>query len=150
MQLNVLVNYTRGVESRSGEYRTGTVGEMHRDPLTAQIIAGAIEVHKHLGPGLLESAYRACLCWELRTRRLHVDREVALPIRYKGANINAGYRLDLVVNNKVLVELKAVESLHAVHTAQVLTYLKLTNLQVALLINFNVPLLRDGIVRLVL
>ena len=121
-----------------------------RDSITGQIIGAGIEVHRQLGPGLLESAYRECLCWELNHRGLTIEREIALPLVYKGVHVDAGYRLDLIVEKRVLVELKAVERLAPVHTAQVLTYLKLTGLRVGLLINFNAGVLRDGIVRLVL
>ena len=107
-------------------------------------------MHRQLGPGLLESAYRECLCWELNHRGLTIEREMALPLVYKGVHVDAGYRLDLIVEKRVLVELKAVERLAPVHTAQVLTYLKLTGLRVGLLMNFNADVLRDGIVRLVL
>jgi GxxExxY protein len=121
-----------------------------RDSITGQIIGAGIEVHRQLGPGLLESAYRACLCWELRHRGLRVEREVALPLVYKGVHVDAGYRLDLIVEGRVLVELKAIERLAPVHTAQVITYLRLTGLPVGLLMNFNAEVLRDGIVRVAL
>jgi GxxExxY protein len=121
-----------------------------RDPLTGRIIAGGIEVHRYLGPGLLESAYRECLCWELRQRGLSIERERPLPLVYKGNHLETAYRLDLIVNEHVLVEIKAVERLAPVHIAQVITYLRLSSLRTALLMNFNSPCLRDGIVRLVL
>lgn len=120
-----------------------------RDSITGKIIGAGIEVHRQLGPGLLESAYRACLCWELHHCGLAVDREIALPLVYKGVHVEAGYRLDLIVEGRVLVELKAIERLAPVHTAQVITYLKLTGLRVGLLMNFNAAVLRDGIVRVV-
>ncbi len=121
-----------------------------RDSITGQIIGAGIEVHRQLGPGLLESAYRECLCWELHHRGLALERERALPLIYKGVHVEAGYRLDLIVEQRVLVELKAVERLAPVHTAQILTYLKLTGLRVGLLMNFNAEVLRDGIIRVVL
>jgi len=121
-----------------------------RDPLTAEIIGAGIEVHRHLGPGLLESAYRECLCWELQHRGLAVQRELALPLCYKGLCLDASYRLDLIVNERVLVELKAVDRLAPVHTAQAITYLRLSGLHLGLLMNFNARVLKDGIVRLVL
>jgi GxxExxY protein len=121
-----------------------------RDPLTAEIIGAAIEVHRELGPGLLESAYRECLCWELQHRGLAVERELALPLVYKGVHVDAGYRLDLIVNGRILLELKAVERLAPLHTAQTITYLRLSGLRVGLLMNFNAEVLRDGIVRIVL
>lgn len=109
-----------------------------------------MEVHRHLGPGLLESAYRECLCWELRQRALTVQRERAIPLLYKCTRVDVGYRADLIVNERVLVELKSIERLAAVHTAQVITYLRLSGLRTGLLLNFNVPVLKDGIVRVVL
>ena len=124
-------------------------GTQHRDPLTAEVIGAAIAVHRCLGPGLLESAYRECLCCELAIRGLSTARERVVPLTYKGVVVDVGYRADLVVNERVLVELKSVERLAAIHTIQVTTYLRLSGLRVGLLINFNVPLLREGIVRLV-
>ena len=124
-------------------------GIQHRDPLTAEVIGAAIAVHRCLGPGLLESAYRECLCCELGIRGLTTVRERVVPLTYKGILVDVGYRADLVVNERVLVELKSVERLAAIHTIQVTTYLRLSGLRVGLLINFNVPLLREGIVRLV-
>ena len=117
--------------------------------LTGRIIAAAIEVHRYLGPGLLESAYEQCLCRELHHRGINFERQVDLPIDYKGYRIDSGYRLDLVVDNRVVVELKAVRQLERIHEAQLLTYLKLTGLNLGLLLNFNVVLLKDGIKRLV-
>jgi len=117
--------------------------------LTGRIIAAAIEVHRYLGPGLLESAYEQCLCSELHHRGINFERQVDLPIDYKGYRIDSGYRLDLVVDHSVVVELKAVRQLERIHEAQLLTYLKLTGLNLGLLLNFNVVLLKDGIKRLV-
>ena len=117
--------------------------------LTGRIIAAAIEVHRYLGPGLLESAYEQCLCRELDRRGINFERQVALPIDYKGYRIDSGYRLDLVVDHRVVVELKAVRQLEKIHEAQLLTYLKMTGLNLGLLLNFNVVLLKDGIKRLV-
>ena len=119
-----------------------------RDPLTGEIIAAAIEVHRTLGPGLLESAYRECLRWELWDRGFAVECERPLPVFYKGTHVDVGYRIDLVVEERVLVETKSVARLAPIHTAQVITYLKLSRLPVALLINFNVRVLIDGVVRL--
>jgi GxxExxY protein len=107
-------------------------------------------VHRQLGPGLLESAYEQCLCHELHLRGLAFQRQVELPIVYKGLKLDCGYRLDLIVENEVVVELKAIERLLPVHEAQLLTYLRLTGKRVGLLINFNVPLLTTGIIRRVL
>jgi GxxExxY protein len=124
--------------------------ETERDPLTHEVISAAIEVHRHLGPGLLESAYRECLCWELLQRGSVVERERALPLVYKGTHVDAGYRVDLIVEGRVLLEIKAVERFAPVHIAQVLTYLRLSGLHVGLLINFNVRVLKAGIMRLAL
>lgn len=115
--------------------------------LTGQVIGASIEVHKALGPGLLESAYCTCLCAELDLRQMPYEREIDLPIEYKGTKLHSGYRLDLVVANQLIVELKATEAIRPVHEAQILTYLKLTGLKTGLLINFNVPILKQGIRR---
>jgi GxxExxY protein len=121
-----------------------------RDPLTSAIIGAAIEVHRNLGPGLLESIYEACLAWELRERGHSVEQQVAVPVTYKGHPLRFAYRVDLVVERSVIVEVKAVDRLHQLTDAQVLTYLKLAGLKTALVLNFNVALLRDGVRRLVL
>jgi GxxExxY protein len=118
--------------------------------LTEKIIGAAIEVHRELGPGLLESAYEVCLCHELSTRHISFQRQVELPIEFKSVHLDCGYRLDLLIENRVIVELKCVEQVTDIHRAQLLTYLKLSQLKVGLLLNFNVPLLKDGIVRMVL
>jgi GxxExxY protein len=117
--------------------------------VTERIIAAAIEVHRILGPGLLESTYEACLVFELATRGLKIERQKALPVAYKDMCIDCGYRIDLLVDDRVIVELKAVQALDALHEAQLLSYLKLSGHQAGLLINFNVRLLRYGIRRLV-
>lgn len=121
-----------------------------RDPRTSEIIAAAIEVHRHLGPGLLESTYEECFCRELQLRGIAFAREVALPLEYKGVRVECGYRIDVIVNDEVVVEIKAVDAMHPVFEAQLLTYLKLTGKRVGLLINFNVPVLKDGTIRRVL
>jgi GxxExxY protein len=113
------------------------------------IIGSAIEVHKQLGPGLLESVYEDCLCYELSQQKINFSRQVNLPVTYKTAKINAGFRIDLIVDNLVVVELKAVEQVLPVHKSQLLTYLKLSQKWLGLLINFNVPVLKDSIVRVV-
>jgi GxxExxY protein len=118
------------------------------DDLAGKVIGAAIVVHKHLGPGLLESAYEACLALELSYLAIPFERQKPVPIIYRGQAIDAAYRLDFVVTGQLLLELKSVERFDPIHTAQVLTYLRLTGLKLALLINFNVPLLRDGIKRL--
>ena len=119
------------------------------DLLTHRIIASAIEVHRHLGPGLLESAYEQCLCRELAESGLGFKRQVKLPISYKGTLLDCGYCLDLLVEDKVIVELKSVSQLERIHEAQLLTYLKLTGMKLGLLLNFNVVLLKNGVKRLV-
>ena len=118
--------------------------------LTNEILAAAIEVHRVLGPGLLESVYEQCVCRELKLRNVPYECQVPLPLIYKGDKVEAGFRIDLLVAEKVVVEIKAVEKLLPVHDAQLLTYLKLTKKRVGLLINFNVPLLKEGIRRKVL
>jgi GxxExxY protein len=120
------------------------------EELTQKIIAAAIEVHKQTGPGLLESSYEQCMCRELDLRGILFQRQVELPIVYKGMRLDCGYRIDLLVEDLVIVELKAVEKLAPIHEAQLLTYLRLSGKRVGLLINFNVPVLRDGIIRRVL
>ena len=118
--------------------------------LTDRIIGGAIRVHRALGPGLLESAYQACLVRELELEGLGVESEVELPLVYRGAEVKPGFRIDLLVEGQVIVELKSVAKLLPVHESQVLTYLKLTRLSTGLLFNFNVPVLKDGMRRLLL
>lgn len=117
------------------------------EELTHKVCGSAIEVHRELGPGLLESAYEIALCHELTLRRIPFRRQVPLPVVYKGVELDAGYRLDLVVDEKVVVELKTLESILPVHEAQLLTYIKLSNLRVGLLLNFFVPVMKDGILR---
>ena len=123
---------------------------MNTNYFTGEIIGAAIEVHKALGPGLLESAYEECLCHEFTLRQLHFKRQQAIPLEYKGTKLDCGYRIDLLIEDLVILELKSVESLLPIHEAQLLTYLKLTDFNVGLLINFNVPVLRDGIKRLII
>ncbi len=127
-----------------------TPPSQQRDPLTEQVIGAAIEVHRGLGPGLLESAYEACLCYELGQRGLVFHRQVALPVVYKTVQLDCGYRIDLLVQERLIVELKTVEHLLPIHMAQLLTYMKLRGVSTGLLLNFNVPLLKDGIKRMVL
>jgi GxxExxY protein len=119
-----------------------------RGELTEAIIGAAIEVHRALGPGLLESAYAACLDYELQSRGLHTEREKPLPLRYKQVNLDCGYRLDLIVERAVVVELKSVERLERIHDAQLLSYLRLSGFRIGLLINFNVVRLISGVRRL--
>jgi len=117
--------------------------------LTGKIIGCAIEVHKELGPGLLESAYEQCLCHELALQGIAFERQVPLPVDYKGIRLDCGYLMDLVVEGEVIVELKTVEKILPIHEAQLLTYLKLYHRPVGLLVNFNVPILKDGVKRIV-
>ena len=118
--------------------------------LTEQIIGAAIEVHKELGPGLLESAYEQCLCHELHMRHIDFQRQVQLPVAYKGLNLDCGYCIDLIVQDAVVLELKSVDKFEAVHQAQLLTYLRLSGKRVGLLLNFNTPVLTQGIIRRIL
>lgn len=122
---------------------------MSSNELTSHVIGACIEVHRHLGPGLLESAYEECLVYELRARGIQYVRQQALPVVYKGIRLECGYLMDIVVENRLVLELKSVEALLPIHEAQLLTYLKLANLSLGLLINFNVPILTRGIKRLV-
>ena len=122
---------------------------MEENKITENIIQYAIKVHKALGPGLLESAYQECLYYELNKNGLKVDKEKALPLIYEEVKMDCGYRIDLLVEDKVIVEIKSVEVLNEVHLAQILTYLKLNRTRIGLLINFNVTLLKDGIKRVV-
>ena len=119
------------------------------DLLSKRIIAAAIEVHRNIGSGLLESAYERCLYKELDEAGIDVERQVELPVNYKGMCLNCGYRLDLVVNKLVIVELKVVRRLEPIHDAQLLTYLRLSGMKLGILLNFNVLLMRDGIKRVV-
>ena len=123
-------------------------GRLTINQVTGAILGAAIDVHRVLGPGLLESAYQRCLCYELELRKLPFVQELSLPIRYKGIDVDAAYRLDLLVDDRVVVEIKAVQSVLPIHTAQLITYLKLGKWPVGLLINFNVELLKDGVTRL--
>ena len=124
--------------------------KMAINDLTREIIGAAIEVHRTLGPGLLESAYEECLCHELGLRELDFERQKQVPLMFKDVTLDSGYRLDLLVSNAVVVEIKAVEAFLPIHEAQLLTYLKLGGWNVGLLINFNVAILKDGIKRIVL
>ena len=124
---------------------------MESENILAKTIVGkSLEVHKELGPGLLESAYEECLSYELANSGLYIERQKALPIVYKEIKLEHGYRADIVVENKVIIEIKSVEALADIHIAQALTYLKFSKLRLALLLNFNVKLLKDGIRRLIM
>ena len=117
------------------------------EELTHKICGAAIEVHSQLGPGLLESAYEQCLCHELAVRNIEIKRQVPLPVTYKGVQLDCGYKLDIVVDEKVILELKSVESLLPIHESQLLTYPRLSKMKIGLLLNFNMPTMKDGIKR---
>lgn len=119
------------------------------DPLTYKVIGLAMEVHRELGPGLLESAYEECLCYELQKSGIEHQRQKALPVHYKEVSLDCGYRLDIVIPDALVIELKTVETLAPIHEAQLLTYLKLSRIECGLLINFNVPTLKEGIKRMI-
>jgi GxxExxY protein len=120
------------------------------DELSNRVIGSALRVHRELGPGLLESTYEQCLCYELANAGIQFERQKELPVRYQGNDIDCGYRVDLLVDNRLIIELKSVDQLLRIHEAQLLTYMKLSCIQVGLLINFNSVLLREGIKRFVL
>jgi len=121
---------------------------MDINDLTGNVIGAAIEVHKALGPGLLESIYEECLCHELQLRKLSFERQREVPVRYKGVKLDCGYRLDILIEDVLILEIKSCERLQPIHEAQLLTYLKLARIKWGLLINFNVPVLKAGIKRL--
>ena len=121
---------------------------MDLNQLSSKIIGAAIEIHKALGPGLLESAYEKCLCHELKLRGLSFENQKPLPLVFKGEKLDCGYQLDIVVENTIILELKSCEKIEPIHKAQLLTYLKLSDLKLGLLLNFNMPVMRDGIVRI--
>jgi len=122
---------------------------MDINELSSKIIGASIEVHKALGPGLLESAYEECLCHEFGFRDFSFERQKPLPVVYKGIELDCGYRLDVVFENVIILELKSCERIEPIHKAQLLTYLRLSSLHLGLILNFNVPVMRDGIVRIV-
>jgi GxxExxY protein len=131
------------------EINQAVATERRENDIYGKIIGAAIEVHKKLGPGLLESAYEECLCYEMQLRGIEFKRQVPLSLNYKGIVLDCGYRLDLLVEDKVIVELKSIEGLEPIHEAQMLTYLKLRNAWLGLIINFNVIMLKDRVRRLV-
>ena len=133
------------INAESAEERRGKI----LNEITHQVIGAAMQVHSALGPGLLESAYEACLAHELRKRALKTETQIALPVRYDGIELDLGYRIDLLVETAVLIELKAIEKVLPVHKAQLLSYLRLSRLKLGLLINFHTLHLRDGITRIV-
>ena len=130
-------------------YKGTTLSTRQLNDLAGKVIGAAMEVHTALGPGLLESTYQACLVHELDSAGIKASSQVYLPVSYKGVNLDAGYRVDIIVEDSLVIELKAVESLNSLHTAQILAYMKLSNTRLGLLINFNVPHLRKGIQRVV-
>jgi GxxExxY protein len=132
------------------EIETGTETKLRHESLTEQIIGAAIEVHKAIGPDLMESVYEECLCHELKLRSLSFERQLLVPVVYKGISIDCKYRLDLLVQGIVVLELKTVERVLPIHEAQLLTYLRLLKKPVGLIVNFNVPVLKQGILRRVL
>jgi GxxExxY protein len=134
------------------QQQSHSIGEkaMEFDTLTHRVIGCAIEVHRHLGPGLLESAYESCLAYELRRCEIAHQTQVPLNIHYKGTQIDCGYRIDILVGTSLILELKSVDQLHRIHEAQILTYMKLAGAKTGLLINFNVTKLKDGLKRFVL
>ena len=130
---------------------TETQSKLLYEALTEKVIGAAIEVHRALGPGLLESAYEECLCHELHLRNIPFQRQISLPVRYKNVSLECGYRIDLIVEDALILELKCIEHILPVHEAQLLTYLRLANKKVGLILNFHVAqLVRGGIVRKVL
>ena len=122
--------------------------EAQRDALSEKVIGAAIEVHRHLGAGLLESAYEECLCYELAQNKIMYQRQLELPVQYKSLKLVTSYRIDLIVEKSLLLELKSVDKLLPIHEAQLLTYMKLDNINTGLLINFNVPVLKNGLKRM--
>jgi|SRR5215471_1382365 len=128
----------------------GEEGKLRYEGLTKQIIGAAIEVHKAVGPGLLESGYEECLCHELKLRGLSFERQVVVPVVYKGVTLDYSHRLDVIVEDTVILEIKSVDRHHPIFEAQLLTYMRLLQKPVGFVINFNVPILRSGIVRKVL
>ena len=136
-------------KSKPSNAETAEIRSVVENVLTDQIIGCAIEVHRTLGPGLLESVYEECLCYELSQLGLRFERQVHLPVSYKGIKLECGHKLDLVVEDSVVVELKAIDELAPIHQAQLLTYLKSSNKKVGLLINFNVQFLKNGLKRVV-
>ncbi|MBM4036301.1 MAG: GxxExxY protein [Planctomycetes bacterium] len=128
----------------------GKKEELYEVDLTEEIIGAMIEVHRHLGPGLLESAYERCVAHELEIRQVPSEAQKPVPLEYKGVKLDCGYRLDLLVAGRVIVEIKTVDEFAPVHEAQLLTYMRLSRVRVGILVNFNVPVLKDGIRRFVL
>ncbi|WP_410006117.1 GxxExxY protein [Aequorivita nionensis] len=148
-KLCVLCAFAVNFLHREGAENAKKIFKMTENEISSKIIGAGIEVHKQLGPGLLESTYEVCLAHELKLMGLEVKQQVPLPIIYKEIKLNAGYRIDMIVENKVIVEIKSVDALAPIHTAQILTYLKLKEVKLGLLINFNSVKLIDGLKRIV-
>jgi len=125
-----------------------TQGNMTENEISKIVFDCALKVHKALGPGLLESAYEECLCYELKKYKLYVEKQKPLPLIYENVKLDVGYRIDILINQKVIIEIKSVEAINDVHLAQVLTYLKLSDCKLGMLINFNVLLIKNGIRRI--
>jgi len=142
------MNFSTTRSLHSLESTENTEEELGSNTLTGKIIGAAIDIHRALGPGLLESAYEACLIYELRLKKLKIESQKSIPIFYKDVMLDCGYRADLVVENQVIVEIKSISSLAAIHEAQLLSYLKLSGCKIGLLINFNVKYLKEGIRRM--
>lgn len=140
----------QAVDNKPQRHRATENPVYHDKELTEKIIGCAMEVHRHLGPGLLEAAHEECLCHELSVRGLPFQRQKPLPVEYKGIKLDCGYRMDMVVDNKVVLELKCIEKITPIHTAQLLTYLRLSKIKTGLIINFYSSVLKNGIKRLVL
>ena len=146
--MNYLQNYTEGLRGGTENHRK-KIRAMDANKITEKIIGCAIEVHKLLGPGLLESAYEDCLAYELVKSGFKVERQKAIPVIYKEIQLECGYRIDILVEDLVILELKAVESINPVYEAQLLTYLRFSKKRIGLLINFHVPVLKNGIRRFI-
>src|SRR5712691_8673331 len=141
----------RGTEDSQRKAKAEEGGEMvEQDPVTAAVIGAAIEVHRFLGPGLLESAYELCLCHELGLRGIEHCRQIKLPLVYKGLRLKEGYRIDVLLPDKLIVEVKAVDAIAPVHEAQLLTYLRLSGIRTGLILNFDAPVLKSGIKRMII
>jgi GxxExxY protein len=137
-------------DTENTEKGDGKFSQYEESALTERMIGMAIEVHRYLGPGLLESAYEECLCFEFRTAGLAYECQVALPVHYKSVHLSCGYRLDVVIERRLIVEIKSVDHLLPIHEAQLLTYLRLGGMKVGLLMNFNCVVLKDGLRRFVM
>jgi GxxExxY protein len=150
--MSVPINNRRDAETQRKSFLSASsrsCGELSVNEITERIIGACIEIHRQLGPGLLELACEECPCHEHASAGMRFERQVALPVSYKGVKLDCGYRLDLIVEGKVIVELKTVDEIQPIHQSQLLTYLKLAGVSVGLLVNFNVPVLKHGVKRIV-